>query len=186
MPYWSQEQESILADMIKQGKTVEEIATTLGKSVEALAMKVRRMGFVLPQEGKVTVSSTTTMLEPILPAKDMLSLQEMMQILLGALDRLRSGEGISSQELRRYRLIVSTARTYMAMLERFHNWTKIEQSMVDMAARFIERYKHELAGETDAARRSFLENQIKLLEEQVNESKQYKPFEKKPSLLSPI
>ena len=99
---------------------------------------------------------------------------------------MRSGEGISSQELRRHRLVVSTARTYMAMLERYHNWTKIEQSMVDMAARFIVRYKHELIGEIDAAKRSFLEDQIKLLEEQVKESKQYRPFEKKPSPLSPI
>jgi len=35
MPYWSREQESILADTIKQGKNGEEIAATLGKSVES-------------------------------------------------------------------------------------------------------------------------------------------------------
>jgi len=190
MPYWTSDQEAELTQLASSGKTIEELAEHFRRSPEAIRLKLHRLGAVIP-ESKKEVSSTSTPqhgLEPIKPTSDLISLEETMKLLLGALEMLRNSESLSALQVKRCRLIVSTARAYMSMLERYEKWTDVEQRMVDMEARFLELYKRDLEKEIDPQRRAMLESQIKQLEENLARSSKlykYKPFQRKPSLIAP-
>ena len=189
-PYWNHPEEMNLIHMVEEGKTVEELGELFKRSPEAIRLKLRRLGVAVPESEKEVSSTSTSQraLEPIKPTSDLISLEETMKLLLGALEQLRSSENLSALQIKRCRLIVSTARTYMSMLERYEKWTDIEQRMVNMEARFLELHKRDLEKETDPERRAELERQIALLEEGLQKSAKlykYKPFQKKPSLLEP-
>jgi len=190
MPYWTPEQEMALMDMVEEGKSLEELAEYFHRSQEAIRLKLKRMGLPIPVTKKNSFSATTTTsmetLPAITPAAELISMHEMMQILLGALDQLRNRQSLSSLEIKRFRLIAHTARTYMHMLERYEKWAQLEQRLVDMEARTLEIYKLQLVRETDPVRKAEVEVQIKQLEESLAQSsKYYKPFEKKLSLMAP-
>jgi len=187
-PYWTHPEEMNLIHMVEEGKGIEELSEVFHRSPEAIRLKLRRLGVVIPENVKVTSSTSTPQrgaLEPIKPTSDLISLEETMKLLLGALEQLRSADQLSALQVKRCRLIVSTARTYMAMLERYEKWTDIEQRMVNMEARFLELHKRDLEKEKDPDRRVVLEAQIRLLEESLAKNKFYKPFQKKPSLMAP-
>jgi hypothetical protein len=187
-PYWTHPEEMNLIHMVEEGKGIEELSEAFKRSPEAVRLKLRRLGVMIPESVKVTSSTSTPQrgaLEPIKPTSDLISLEETMKLLLGALEQLRSSDQLSALQVKRCRLIVSTARTYMAMLERYEKWTDIEQRMVNMEARFLELHKRDLEKEKDPNKRAVLEAQIRLLEENLAKNKFYKPFQKKPSLMAP-
>jgi len=146
MPYWTKEQEAKLKDMVSQGKSLEELAAHLRRSVDAIVLKAKRLGKEIPEECrakprdiKVTeTTKTTTMsmeLPPLKPAQELISMEEMMKKLLGALELLQNPSSLSSLEIKRCRAVVSTARTYMHMLEKFEQWSHIEQGLINMTAK---------------------------------------------------
>jgi len=52
MPYWTTEEETTLINMVEAGKTVEEICEHFHRSHEAIKLKLRRLGAVIPQSQK--------------------------------------------------------------------------------------------------------------------------------------
>ena len=186
MPYWTHPEEMNLIHMVEEGKGIEELSEVFHRSPEAIRLKLRRLGLAVPPTQK-EVSSTSTpqrALEPLKPATDLISLEETMKLLLGALEQLRSSKQLSALQVKRCRLIASTARTYMAMLERYGKWTDIEQRMVNIEARTLERLK-ELREHTQnpAEKAKFKEQIIQLEESLKRSSKFYRPFQRKPSLM---
>lgn len=57
MPTWTVEQEKALIDMIKQNVPIDEVAKTLRRSVDAVAMKAKRMGLTISSALRVSSSS---------------------------------------------------------------------------------------------------------------------------------
>jgi len=198
VPTWTVEQEKALIDMIKQNVPIDEVAKTLRRSVDAIKMKAKRMGLPIPEkcrekiseqkEVKTAATTTTNMkiLSSIKPAKDVINMKEMMLVLLGALEKLKIPKGLNNLELKRLRLIVSIARTYMAMLEKFEEWTYFEQFLTDQQAELLEIFRANLQTEKDPTQRVKLEEHIKQIEESLKETKEkygYEPFKKKPKLM---
>ena len=110
-----------------------------------------------------------------------------MKIMLGALDLLKSPATLSSLEIKRCRTIVSLSRAYMNTLEVYDKYTSLEQRIVDMEARLLDICRHNLQFEKDPAEKARLEQEINQLEESLRQSsKYYKPFRKKPSLVTPF
>jgi len=195
LPAWTVEQEKALLDMIQQKVPIEEIAEHFRRSVDAIGMKLRRLGLPIPEkclarsaENKVTKKqATTTTLPALKPAEELISMAAMMKVMLGALEQLKDPAALSPLGIKRCRTIVTLARTYMHMLERYEKWSSLEQGLVDMEARFLEIFKQKLQTEKDPGEKAKLEKEIRRLEESLKESsKFYKPFEKKPSLTSPL
>jgi len=56
---WTTEEERTLLDMAEAGKTVEEICKRFHRSPEAIKLKLRRLGAVIPQ-GQKEVDTTRT------------------------------------------------------------------------------------------------------------------------------
>jgi len=109
-------------------KDVAEISSILNRSIEAVSMKLKRLGLAPPPvkqkissaknpEKKESFFSTTTTTPPKLePIKfeDAPSPNEMMCLLAAALERLTEPD-VSSQEIRRLRLVVQGAKSYIRL-----------------------------------------------------------------------
>jgi len=192
-PYWKFEEEQVLKKMVEEDKSLDEICETFHRSREAVVLKATRLGLeirekCLAQNGdnKVTKSPTTTTL-PALKPREIISMKEMLEIMLGALDRLQNPQGLSTLELKRCRTIVSLARVYMSTLETFEQRTHFEQEMVDITGRHLDMFKQQLQTEKDPAARAKLEQDIKEMEKTLEEDKDrygYVPFKKKPNLIT--
>lgn len=59
MPYWTHEEEKTLVIMANEGKAIEEICEHFRRSPDAIKLKLRRMGAVIPQ-GQKEVDTTRT------------------------------------------------------------------------------------------------------------------------------
>ena len=182
MPYWSVEEERQLVDMVETGMPLKDICEVFHRSPEAVKLKIRRLGLksvAHASEGSKLLSTTTTGLPEIKP-KQLLTMEEMLKLLMGAVELLRQ-PGISGLELKRCRTIVSMARSYLSMLQIYEHVVDLEQRIVDNEARLIEIYKDRLRKTDDAEEQERIKQNIKLIEESA--WKEYKPFKPKPSLI---
>jgi len=186
MPYWTHEQEVALTRMVEEGKPIEELCKHFRRSQEAVRLKIRRLGLALPQKTQVTLGSTTT-LPQIRPATELISMEEMLKLLLGALKELQNPD-VSSAEIKRCRTIVSTARSYLSMLKTYEKMSDLEQWLVNTNAKLLELTRDQLMQTEDPVERARLQTEISKMQQFLEEAASkhgYKPFEKKPSLMTP-
>jgi len=125
MPYWTHEQETKLKDMIDQGKSLEEIAQHFQRSPEAIRLKLKRSGLPIPltlSPIKVTTVTTTPSLEPVKPAEHLIDYEGTMRLLLGAIKRLNQ-PNTSPEEVKKLRLLISSAKAYALLLARYVDLT---------------------------------------------------------------
>jgi hypothetical protein len=196
MPYWKFEEETALKKMLEEDKSLEEICKALRRSREAVILKATRLGLEIPEKcleknrDNKDVKSQATTTTPSLPAikpRELITMKEMMETMLGALDRLQNPQGLSNLELKRCRAIVSCARVYMSMLEKFTEWTHFEQEMVDLHGQNLIIFKQLFQEAKDPAQRAEFERNIKEIEKTLEEDKKdygYVPFRKKPNLIT--
>jgi hypothetical protein len=192
-PYWKFEEETTLKKMIEEDKSLEEICKTLRRSREAVILKATRLGLEIPEkclakngDKKDVKSHATTTTLPAIKPRELITMKEMMETMLGALDRLQNPQGLSNLELKRCRAIVSCARVYMSMLEKFTEWTHFEQEMVDLHGQNLIIFKQLFQEAKDPAQRAEFEQNIKEIEKTLEEDKKdygYVPFRKKPDLM---
>ena len=195
-PHWTLEQKQTLIEMLDGGKPIEEIAEKLHRTVDAIILKAKRLGVDIPEKCraknrkiKVTKSgaTTTTLLPAIKPAQELLTMEEMLKVLLGALELLQQ-PGISSLELKRCRAVVSMARSYLSMLKTYERMADLEQWLVNTQAKILSLTETQLKHTEDPTEKARLEKQITEMKKFLEESAAkhgYKPFEKKPSLIAP-
>jgi transposase-like protein len=184
MPYWTMPKQERLKELVEEGKSIEEICEIFKRSPEALRLKIRRLGLALSEKTKVTTTTTTTLPE-IKPATELISMEEMLKLLLGALKLLQS-PNVTSAEIKRCRTIVSTARSYMSMLQTFERMSELEQWLVNAHAKLLQLTENQLKTCEDPVEKAKLEQQIVEMKSFLEESEAkhgYKPFQRKPSLL---
>ena len=68
---WSVEEEKQLREMVQEHKRLNEIAGVFGKSLEAVRVKIRRLGLVVVDRKKKIICSTTTTSNLTLPEEAM-------------------------------------------------------------------------------------------------------------------
>jgi len=124
MPYWTQEQETKLKDMINQGKSLQELVEFFRRSPEAIRLKLKRSGLSIPIPlSPIKVTTTTTPnLEPVKPAKHLIDYEGTMRLLLGAIKRLNE-PNTSPEEVKKLRLLISAAKAYALLLARYVDMT---------------------------------------------------------------
>jgi len=197
-PYWTFEQIQTFVEMLGEGKPVEEIAEKLHRTVDAIILKAKRLGMEIPEKCraknrkiKVTkIGATTTSMETlpaITPAKELITMEEMLKVLLGALELLQQ-PGISSLELKRCRAVVSMARSYLSMLKTYERMADLEQWLVNTQAKILSLTEDQLRHTEDPTEKARLLKEIAEMKKFLEESAVkhgYKPFEKKPSLIAP-
>ncbi len=127
---WSKAETEKLQILIEERKPWPVIATELHRSVEAVKMKAKRLGFVVVSPP----GQPTTTKELDIP-EDLPSLQEALQILAGAL-KAAAQPGLDNTEIQRLQVVATLARTYEALLANFMRYREIEKRLVELEAKY--------------------------------------------------
>jgi len=133
--YWTREEEAKLLDLWKSGITdLEVLGKKLGRKPLGVKRKLERMGVVVGQR-KIQRTTTTVPLN-----KDLLTHEQALRILAGALEALRK-PGQDRLELQRLRILVDALQTYDSVLEKFEKWVEIENRLLEMEKEIDELQK---------------------------------------------
>jgi hypothetical protein len=132
--YWTRAEEIKLLDLWKKGITDPEVlAKEFDRTSRAIEMKLKRLGVVVVTK----VSRTTT---TAIKSKNLLTHEEALKILVGALETLRK-PGQDKLELQRLRILVDAIQTYDSVLEKFEKWVDIENRLLEMDKKIEELKK---------------------------------------------
>jgi len=133
--YWTRKEENKLLELWKKGITnMEILAKELDRKPLGVKRKLQRMGVVV---GKSKFQKRTT---TAIKSKDLLTHEEALKILAGALEAVRKA-GQDKLELQRLRVLVDTVQTYDSVLEKFERWTEIESRLVEMDKKIAQLHK---------------------------------------------
>jgi len=118
---WTEQDEKQLQDLVAGHKSIEDIASALRRSPEAIFMKLTRLGLAVLEKSsventanKVTEQSTTTQMPKleIVKVEELPSGNEAMGLLWAALRRLQETD-VSKDEARKLRRIIQGAKSYI-------------------------------------------------------------------------
>ena len=137
---WSKAEIEKLQSLLKAGELWPVIAAELHRSVEAVKMKAKRLGFVVVNPP----GQPTTTKELDIP-EDLPSLQEALQILAGAL-KAAAQPGLDNTEIQRLQVVATLARTYEALLTNFMRYREIEKRLVELEAKYARLAKEKTKG----------------------------------------
>ena len=136
--FWTRQEEARLVELWRKGITdFEVLGREMGRTRRAIEMKLKRLGVVVRQEFSRT---TTTAIE----GRDLLTHEETLKILAGALEALRE-PGLDRLELQRLRILADIAQTYDGVLEKFERWVEIERRLLEMDKEIKELQKAQKA-----------------------------------------
>jgi len=142
MMYWTEEEELELAEMVRQGISLEEIVDRFHRSPEAVMLKVKRLGLVLPQSVEASLAATAQV-KPLRAVEDLIDYEEAMRMLLGALKRLGEVD-VDRQELKKFRLIISGLKAYCSMWLTLQDLAAVEEKVKSVSLMVIELMEYNL------------------------------------------
>ena len=131
---WTVQEERKLRDLRVAGKTVAEIAILMGKSVESIRMKLKRLGFTVKVDRTKIIGEGSTTAELIMP-DDLISIEESLQIIVSAMNKLKT-PNLSKNEVLRLKAIINAAVLYQRKFAEYVNYRKIEANLVDLTEKY--------------------------------------------------
>jgi len=132
MPRWKKLDVQQLQKLVDDECSLPEIAAELDRSVEAVRMKMRRLGLnVVDQPPSPPPRSTTNELN----SQELISVQEALEILAAALKAAKK-EGLDAIEIQRLNVVATLARTYENLFARFMQYREIEKRVVGLEAKY--------------------------------------------------
>ena len=137
---WSKAETEKLQTLVEARKPWLVIAAELHRSVEAVKMKAKRLGFVVVSPPR----QPTTTKELDIP-EELPSIQEALQILAGAL-KAAAQPGLDNTEIQRLQVVATLARTYEALLTNFMRYREIEKRLVELEAKYARLAKEKTKG----------------------------------------
>jgi hypothetical protein len=117
--------------LVEDHKHIDVIAASLGKTVNAVYLKCRRLG--LQVEEDVRGYSTSSLKLP----KDLPSVEEALRILAGALQAATEA-GLDKVEVQRLQVVATLARTYKDILADYLDYRGVEAQLLELR----EKYEH--------------------------------------------
>lgn len=135
---WTHEQESELRKFVEDKVPLEVIANSLGKSLEAVRVKIRRLGLVVVDRGEKNMCSTTTA-TLVLP-QELLSVEEILKELHAAVAALKA-PGLDKTEVLRLRGIISGCKVYKEMLVDYLDYRGLEAELLSLREKYAEFVK---------------------------------------------
>jgi len=143
---WTQEEKQVLRQMFEKGASVADIAEKLNRPMEGVSLKIMRLNMKRPlpnhkidsppsseeEETKIILNKS-----PPLEPKELITHEQVLKILSGALQRLQEGD-LSNNEVKRLKTLSNLASRYNLLLERFIRWDEIEKRLEAIEARLQE------------------------------------------------
>jgi len=130
---WSKEEEQTLIQLWQKGKTVDVISKVLGKTEEAIYMKLKRLGLevVVSEKNQLTTSSCSK-----LPS-ELPSIENVMKRLSVALKALEQ-PGIEKKEIIRLRCFIQGVKIYKELFADYVHYREIETELVELRQKYEE------------------------------------------------
>ena len=126
---WTAEEEKQLKELLDAETPIEVIAAKIGRKIDAVRMKISRLGLeeVVVHKGYRT---TTLKLRRELP-----SIEEALKILAAALEA-SAEPGLDKVEVQRLQVVATLARTYKDLLGDYVNYRQIEAKLTEMEEKY--------------------------------------------------
>jgi hypothetical protein len=131
---WTKDQEQTLMKLVEAHKPIDVIAESLGKTVNAVYLKCRRLGLQVEED---TRGYTTSSLK--LP-KDLPSVEEALRILAAALQAATEA-GLDKVEVQRLQVVATLARTYEDLFADYVDYRGIEVELVELRKKYEDLVK---------------------------------------------
>ena len=130
---WTVEDERKLQQLLMENKSIRSISKILGKTREAVRMKIARLGVVV-ERGEKSNRSTSTNAKLVLP-DELPSIEEELKVLVAALKGLET-EGLDKSEVLRLRGIVAGVKVYEELLARFVDYRGLEAELLEWREKY--------------------------------------------------
>lgn len=130
---WTVEEERLLREMVQQKKAIAVMASTLGKSVESVRTKIKRLGLrvvVARQIQGATTSSSGG-------SGELPTIEEALRSLNEALVGLKTA-GLEQSETLRLRSIIQGIKTYKELLADYLDFRGLESRLFELEAKYAE------------------------------------------------
>lgn len=127
---WTKEEEQTLIKLIQKGKAVDIISKVLGKTEEAVYMKLKRLGLEVVVSEKNQLTTTTYNLPKELP-----SIENVMKRLSAALSALEV-PGIDKKEIIRLRCFIQGIKIYKDLFADYVHYREIEIELVELRQKY--------------------------------------------------
>jgi len=119
---------------------LNSIAKAMNRSVEAVRMKLKRLG--LRDVDQLQEQRSTTR-ESVLPV-DIMTHEEVLKILAGVIARLQQPD-LEKKEVMQLRVLADATKTYDSLLEKFERWVEVEAKILEMEKRLNDLQKAKAA-----------------------------------------
>jgi hypothetical protein len=130
---WKKEDVQRLQQLAKEGESWEVIAAELGRSVEAVQQKARRLGVDVVVTSPATHGTTTTA-ELVMP-EELISVEESLKKLVAAMNALEE-PGLSKTEILRLRTLIQTCNLYQMRIAEYIDYRGIERKLLELEAKY--------------------------------------------------
>jgi hypothetical protein len=165
---WTEDEVKALREMCAQGKSLEEMAEHLDRSLDAIRLKLHRLGLVISEKENncsSSSSSTTTTLEPIKPAEQLISVEEAAKMTLGCIQRLNE-KGLTGLDIKRIRLIIPALKSYIILqTDYIEKLAKVERHVEELNRVVLAQLEDKVAkAQTDEERKIWEEQLLSLKE----------------------
>jgi hypothetical protein len=136
---WTIDEEKQLKELIEAKTPIDVIAVKLNRQPDAVLIKCKRLKLKLEVVVAKSYTTTTTTTSLVLP-KELLSVEEALKILAGAL-KASCKSGLDKVEVQRLQVVATLARTYKDILADYMDYRGLEVEMLEWRAKYADLVK---------------------------------------------
>jgi len=130
---WKKQDIQRLRQLAKEGEGWDAIASELGRSVEAVQQKARRLGVDVVVTSTAT-HATTTSTKLAMP-EELISVEEALKKLVGAMNELEDPK-LSKTDVMRLRALIQSCNLYQIRVAEYINYRHIEERLLEMETKY--------------------------------------------------
>ena len=130
---WTDEEIKVLRELDERGLSAQEIYES-GRLPDRTYEAIRKQLNL----GSIVATKQTAIVETIEPAKDALSMEEVVKLFSTAFKQICEVQQVDKLTLERFRIIFQAAKDYGPLLSSFQRWEKIEKQIEELAAAVAE------------------------------------------------
>lgn len=132
---WSLEQEKQLKKLIEENLSLDVIAGSLGKSLDAVRCKIKRLGLNDDDKMKKNLPSSSSVTAELVLPKELFSVEEVLKELHAAVIGLKM-KGLDKTEVIRLRGIIAGCKVYKEMLADYMDYRGVEAELMEWKAKY--------------------------------------------------
>ena len=146
---WTVEEEKRLRDLMAEKNSAFVIARIIGKSLNSVKSKIRRLGLVEEDQQIQGPSSSSNLISgfSLNPDGELPNLEKALQVLSEALAALGT-PGLDPNETLRLRSIIQGVKTYKELLTDYLDFYGLEKRLFDLEAKYAELAKKAKGSQT--------------------------------------